>query len=88
MPHCDHADGPLCKAAVHAEANALIFAARHGTATDGATLYLTHSPCRRCAGFIINAGIQEVIYANAFTSLSGADVLTHAGLLVRRGGTL
>jgi dCMP deaminase len=83
QPHCDHTDGPACKVAVHAEANAILFAARHGAATAGTTMYLTDSPCRRCAGFIINAGVTEVVYARAFTSLSGVQVLRSAGISVR-----
>src|SRR5688500_5375225 len=51
-----------CKEAVHAEANALAFAARHGVATLNADLYTTLSPCYECAKLIINAGINRVIF--------------------------
>lgn len=49
--------------AVHAEANAIIQAARHGSATDGATIYVTGAPCLMCARAIINAGIREAVFA-------------------------
>lgn len=51
----------LCRG-IHAEQNAIDVAARHGKATKGATLYLTHHPCSSCAKSIIHAGIQKVIY--------------------------
>jgi len=47
---------------VHAEMNAIAFAARHGTATDGCVMYLTLSPCFDCAKLIVQSGIVEVIY--------------------------
>lgn len=48
--------------AVHAEANAIIQAARHGAKTEGATLYVTGRPCLMCARAVVNAGIAEVVY--------------------------
>lgn len=45
---------------VHAEANAIIQAAKHGISTDGAILYVTGLPCNQCARLIANAGIKEV----------------------------
>lgn len=47
---------------VHAEANALLNAGRNGTRLDGGVLYVTMPPCARCAGFIVQSGIKEVIY--------------------------
>lgn len=50
---------------VHAEQNAIAFAARHGTATDGATLYSTLRPCLGCLKEAIQAGIKEIVYAES-----------------------
>ena len=57
MPHCEHekGDDTPCEVTVHAEANAIAFAARHGVRTEGAELHTTHSPCLTCAKLIINA---------------------------------
>src|SRR5690349_16270236 len=61
LPHCVDVGCEMekghCVTAVHAENNAIIQAALHGISTAGATLYVTHSPCRRCANHLINAGI-------------------------------
>ena len=51
----------LCRG-VHAEQNAIIQAALHGTSTQGATLYTTHFPCMSCTKILINAGIREIVY--------------------------
>ena len=51
----------ICRA-VHAEQNALIQAAKHGVAIDGADLYCTHQPCVQCTKMMINVGIRRVVY--------------------------
>lgn len=51
-----------CQRTVHAEANALAYAARHGIATEGAYLFCTYSPCRKCLELCASAGIAEIIY--------------------------
>lgn len=80
--HCAHVDDQPCATSVHAEANALVFAARHGVATDGAQLYATHAPCAGCAGLIVNAGIRAVVYAQPYRSAAGLDRLRAAGIHV------
>src|SRR4051812_14091830 len=69
LPHCDEGCSPMdraaengCSRAVHAEANAIAYAARHGIATDGADLVCSHLPCLKCAELIINAGILRLFY--------------------------
>lgn len=49
---------------IHAEMNALMFAARSGIATAGSTLYCTHIPCHNCLKHIIQAGVKRVVYLN------------------------
>lgn len=67
LPHCDHQgaerflpDRP-CLNAVHAEANALAYAARYGIAVEGADLFTTRHPCIACGQLIVNAGIKRVV---------------------------
>jgi dCMP deaminase len=85
LPHCTDvgdeigADGG-CTRTVHAEANAIAFAARAGTSTDGAELYCTHSPCLKCAQLIINAGIERVYFENYYRDLAGLALLDAAGI--------
>lgn len=82
MPHCDHDETfvPPCTNAVHAEANALAFAAKHGTPTDGATLYTTLTPCVPCAQLIINAGIKRVVAHSPYRVMDGWNLLYDAGI--------
>jgi dCMP deaminase len=56
-----HLDLCIC---VHAEANALLSAARYGTQTDGAVLYATYTPCFSCLKEAIQAGVRRVVYLN------------------------
>lgn len=77
-----------CKVAVHAEANALAFAARHGMSTDGTDLYTTLSPCYECAKLIINAGITRVTYDRTYRDRTGIELLTAARVIVVWVGAL
>lgn len=93
MPHCSHRGvegykveihgppvpppGP-CTIAVHAEANAICFAAKNGISTDKASLYTTDSPCLKCAELIVNAGIIEVIYEREYRIDLGINLLQAA----------
>jgi dCMP deaminase len=80
--HCDHSptESVPCAQAVHAEANAIVFAARHGVATGGAVLHTTHLPCPACAKLIINAGIWRVVWKVPFRDDSGLELLTRGGV--------
>jgi dCMP deaminase len=77
----EHIDTKGCRNATHAEANALAFAAREGISTDGATLYVTVSPCAACSQLLIAAGIQRVVWAEAYRDAAGTDLLRRAGVL-------
>lgn len=65
LSSCD-ASKVLPSRAVHAEANAIAQAARHGISTDGATIYVTLEPCIACLKLVISAGIKEVFYETNF----------------------
>lgn len=80
ISHCDHHNGSPCDAAVHAEANAIVFAARHGLSTQYTSLYVTHMPCPRCAQLIINSGITSVQWAIPYRDDSGVDLMLDAGI--------
>lgn len=83
MDHCNHQEHPSipCDSAVHAEANAILFAARYGMSTEGAQLYTTHQPCLGCAKMIINAGINLVAYDHTYRDNSGLSLLlAHPGV--------
>ena len=67
MPHGS------CIRAVHAEANAVARAARRGARTDGATAYVTHSPCRACFKLLQNAGVARIVYGVPYRSTDHLD---------------
>jgi dCMP deaminase len=69
-----------CTVAVHAEANAIAFAARHGVATNDAALYTTLWPCLACAQLIINAGISRVYMLNEYRDDSGVALLRRSSV--------
>jgi dCMP deaminase len=75
-----------CTIAVHAEANAIAFAAKHGVATGGAVLFTTMAPCLACAQLIINAGIMRVVYAQPYRFDEGLELLLEAGVMAEFGG--
>lgn len=90
LTHCDHTydSHSPCTQSVHAEVNAVAFAARHGVASDGASLYLTHAPCAACAGVIINSGVESVVYAKHYRSTEGINRLEDAGIPCSIGPSL
>ncbi|MFN6473120.1 MAG: deoxycytidylate deaminase [Nostoc sp. SerVER01] len=65
LSSCD-ASKTLPSRAVHAEANAIAQAAKHGISTDGASIYVTLEPCLSCLKLIISAGIKEIFYETPF----------------------
>lgn len=70
QPHCDDVGHLVingsCQRTVHAEANAIAQAARNGARVDGATAYVTHSPCLGCFKLLANAGIARIVYREAY----------------------
>jgi len=90
-PHCTEVgclmENDHCVRTVHAEANALLQAARHGMSIDGADIYVTASPCWDCFKLIANAGIVRILYGELyreerlreFAATAGIE-LVHLGL--------
>jgi dCMP deaminase len=68
-----------CKIAVHAEANAIAYAARYGMVLEETELYTTFCPCLPCAQLIITAGITKVFYRREYRDRSGLALLESAG---------
>ena len=64
-----------CTKSIHAEANAISFAARNGIILEGTTMYCTHSPCLKCAELIIQAGVEQVIFIEHFRDADGLQLL-------------
>ena len=67
---------------LHAEANAIAKVAQSNNSSDGATLYVTASPCIECAKLIIQAGIKREIYSEKYRLTDGIDLLERAGVKV------
>lgn len=65
---------------LHAEANAITKVAKSHNSSQGATLYITDSPCIECAKLIIQAGINRVVYSRKYRITEGLDLLERAGI--------
>lgn len=79
---CEDEAGVTYPYVLHAEANAITKMARSGNNSDGATLYVTASPCIECAKLIIQAGIRRVIYGEHYRLDDGINLLKKAGIEV------
>lgn len=79
LEHCDEAghmmDEGHCVRTIHAEANAIIQAARNGTAIDKASIYITASPCWGCFKMVANAGIERIVFGEFYRD---EKIFTHA----------
>ena len=69
---------------LHAEANAISKIAKSGNSSEGATLYVTASPCMECAKLIIQSGIKRVVYKDEYRLTDGVDLLRRAGIECER----
>ena len=77
---CEDEDGVTKPYVLHAEANAITKVARSNNSSDGATLYITASPCVECSKLIIQAGIKRVVFNELYRSTDGIDLLERAGV--------
>ena len=70
MPHCTEVGHMMedghCVATIHAESNAILQAAKNGVSIDGATIYVTASPCWNCFKQIANAGIRRIVFGEFY----------------------
>jgi dCMP deaminase len=72
----------LCRG-IHAEQNAVVQAALYGVAIGGSTIYTTHQPCVQCAKILINAGIVEIVYGDAYPDALAEEMLAESGVVRR-----
>jgi dCMP deaminase len=73
-----------CTRAVHAEQNAIAYAARWGVELEGSHMLVTHQPCLACALSIVSAGIKSVRYVEPYRLEDGKNLLRSAGIHVER----
>ena len=90
LPHC-HGDicdiNKSCPRAIHAEANALDYAAKKGIPVEGCDIYITHSPCPTCSQRIFNSGIKRVVFLERFREDTGILFLKNNGVIVQQWNT-
>lgn len=79
---CEDENGVTRPYVLHAEANAITKIARSNNSSDGATMYVTASPCIECAKLIIQAGIKRVVYSEKYRLEDGLNLLRRAGIEV------
>jgi len=77
---CEDENGLTKPYVLHAEANAITKVARSNNSSDGATLYITASPCMECSKLIIQAGIKRVVFHELYRITDGIDLLERAGV--------
>lgn len=77
---CEDESGITKPYVLHAEANAITKVARSNNSSQGATLYVTASPCVECAKLIIQAGIRRVVFSEMYRITDGVDLLRRAGV--------
>ena len=77
-------DGVTKPYVLHAEANAITKVAKSGNSSEGATLYVTASPCLECSKLIIQSGIKRVVYLDEYRLTDGIDLLRRAGIEVEK----
>jgi dCMP deaminase len=84
MPHCSDVGHMMedghCVATIHAEAHAIIQAARNGVTIAGADVYVTASPCWNCFKQIANAGVRRIVYGEFYRDARIFDVASHLGI--------
>jgi dCMP deaminase len=70
LPHCDEVGHMMvnghCERTSHAEANAIVQAAKHGVSTDGTTAYITASPCWTCFKLLASGGVKRIVFGEFY----------------------
>ena len=83
---CEDENGVTKPYVLHAEANAISKVAKSGNSAEGATLYVTASPCLECSKLIIQSGIKRVVYRDEYRLTDGVDLLRRAGIEIEKIG--
>jgi dCMP deaminase len=88
LPHCDDAghmmENDHCVATVHAEAHAIIQAAKNGTGINGADIYVTASPCWNCFKLIANSGIKRIVFLEFYRDERIMSVAKQVGIVLQQ----
>ena len=77
---CEDANGITFPYVLHAEANAITKVARSNNSSEGATLYVTTSPCIECSKLIIQSGIRRIVFRELYRITDGIKLLEQAGI--------
>lgn len=81
---CEDEDNSTKPYVLHAEANAITKVAKSGNSSDGATLYVTSSPCLECSKLIIQAGIKRVVFTESYRLEDGINLLKRANIDIKQ----
>lgn len=81
---CEDEDNKTKPYVLHAEANAITKVAKSGNSSDGATLYVTSSPCLECSKLIIQAGIKRVVFTESYRLEDGINLLKRANIEIKQ----
>ncbi len=81
---CEDENGATLWYVLHAEANAILKVAKSTHDCNGATLYLTLSPCKDCSKLIVQSGIKEVVYITKYKDCNGLEFLERAGVKIQQ----
>lgn len=79
---CENEQGLTKSYVLHAEANAITKVAKSNNSSEGATLYVTCSPCIECSKLIIQSGIKRVVFDEKYKTTDGLEVLERAGVVL------
>jgi dCMP deaminase len=79
---CEDEEGYTKWYVLHAEANAITKVAKSNNSSEGATLYVTTSPCPECSKLIIQSGIKRVVFKELYRNTEGLELLKRAGIEV------
>ena len=80
--NCEDENNKTKPYVLHAEANAITKVAKSGNSSDGATMYVTSSPCMECSKLIIQAGIKRVVFTDNYRLEDGIELLKRANIEV------
>ena len=81
---CELEDGSTRSDVLHAESNAIAKCAKSLNSSNGATLYVTLSPCFECSKIIIQSGIKQVYYLEEYRNIEGLDLLKKSNIYVEQ----
>ena len=82
--NCEDENNTTKPYVLHAEANAITKVAKSNNSSEGATLYVTSSPCLECSKLIIQAGIKRVVFSDNYRLQDGINLLTRAGIELKQ----